>query len=129
MIEERRSPTIGTNPIRASRPMRILVPGITKAPSISCAKASRRSKDCSMEAGACRLGAVRCIAVADTCGWKAGNMGWREQLCHAGRALFGGLPGQEATGLARPQRGVEAAPLQQLGMRTLLDDAALIHHH
>ena len=47
------------------------------------------------------------------------------------KCLLGGgevfLADQEPAGLALPQRGIEAAPLQQLAVASVLDDDALVH--
>src|SRR5687767_9906348 len=64
--------------------------------------------------------------------WPRGR-GCRMQMAGSGARpdawgdLFRCLAGEEAAGLARPKLGIEAAPLQELVMGALLDNAALVH--
>src|SRR6185295_9635628 len=117
---------------------------ITKAPSISWARASNLARDCWVrsDSSALLLGAARCMTcfaaslrLPEPLIWGAAGISAtpasaaRRTRSNRPPGLLGGLPGQEATGLARPKRRVEATPLQQFGVPARLDDAALIHHH
>ena len=84
-------------------------------------------------------GRVRCGPVAARCRCRvrrvprpasrpAGRLPARRPGRGDGQVLVGHVLGEEAAALVRPQLGVVAAQRDQLGVRALLDDAALLEH-